>query len=96
MNAQCRFCHHESHDLLIKAKQDMMKSGELRCIDCHMAGYAVTNQHVEHFHNFKVAKNLPFSCSGGIGRARPCHKGVSKEWFKNKLPSVKGPRKKWS
>ncbi len=96
MNAQCRFCHHESHDLLIKAKQEMMKSGELRCIDCHMAGYAVTNRHVERFHNFKVAKNLPFSCSGGIGRAATCHKGVSKEWFKNKLLKVKGPRKEWS
>ena len=94
-NAQCRFCHHESHDLLIEAKQKNMASGNLRCIDCHMAAYAVTNQHVERFHNLKVAENLPFSCSGGMGRAASCHEGVSSEWFKEKLPSVKGPEKEW-
>lgn len=96
MNAQCRFCHHESHDLLVKAKKEMMVSGGLRCIDCHMAAYAVTGQHVERFHNFKVAENLPHSCSGGVGRAVSCHDGVSKAWFKKKISRVKGPRKEWS
>jgi hypothetical protein len=95
LNAQCRFCHHEPHDLLIEAKQKNMASGNLRCIDCHMAAYAVTNQHVERFHNLKVAENLPFSCSGGMGRAASCHEGVSSEWFKEKLPTVKGPVKEW-
>lgn len=96
MNAQCRFCHHESHDLLIEAKQKMMDLGDLRCIDCHMAAYAVTDQHIERYHNFKVKANLPYSCSGGLGRAMSCHDDVSRDWFEEKLPTVKGSRKEWS
>lgn len=96
MNAQCRFCHHESHDLLIEGKQKMMQAGDLRCIDCHMAAYAITGQHIERFHNFKVKANLPHSCSGGTGRAMSCHSGAPKEWFEKKLSLVKGPRKDWS
>ncbi|UCC39666.1 MAG: hypothetical protein JSV96_18120 [Candidatus Aminicenantes bacterium] len=96
MNALCRFCHHESHDLLIEAMQNTVESGALRCIDCHMAAYAVTDQHVERFHNFKVAANIPNSCSGGIGRSMSCHDKGSREWFERKLPFVKGPRQEWS
>ena len=96
MNAQCRFCHEESHDLLIKEKQEMMASGKLRCIDCHMAAYALTGKHVERFHNFKVARNIPHSCKGGIGRTITCHRDVSEDWLKKKLPVIKGPPKEWS
>lgn len=96
LNAQCRFCHHESHDLLVAAKQEMLETGALRCIDCHMAAYAVSYGHVERFHNFKVEANLPHSCSGGTGRAMTCHDGTSAEWFLDKLKAVKGPRKEWS
>jgi hypothetical protein len=96
MNAQCQFCHEQYHGLLIETKKKMLQSGDLRCIDCHMAAYAVTNQHVERYHNFKVAENIPHSCSGGMGRASSCHDGVKKEWFEGKLNKVKGPRKEWS
>lgn len=96
MNSQCRFCHHESHDLMVEAKQTMMNSGDLRCIDCHMAAYAVSNQHIERFHNFKVAANLPHSCSGGVETIVSCHDSMSQEWFEEKLPTVKGLRKEWS
>ena len=92
MNAQCRFCHHKSHELLIKAKHNNLESGNLRCLDCHMASYKVTGDHIERFHNLKVAANLPYSCSGGLERANSCHDNVSQEWFDNKLPSLKNPR----
>ena len=95
MNEQCRFCHHEYHDLLIEEKRGMMVSGDLRCIDCHMAAYAVFEGHIERYHNFKVEENLPFSCSGGIGRTKTCHEGRSKDWFKHRLSEIKGPRKEW-
>jgi len=95
MNAQCSFCHHECHDLLIPAKAELMALGDFRCIDCHMAAYAVTGGHVERFHNMKVEANLPFSCSGNTGRAMTCHDGRSKEWFKENIASIKGTRKKW-
>jgi hypothetical protein len=95
MTAQCRFCHHESHDLVIDKKQKMMESGDLRCIDCHMAAYALTEGHVERYHNFKVEENIPHSCSGGLGRAMSCHDEANTEWFKENLKKVKGPRKEW-
>lgn len=96
MNAQCRFCHHKSHDLLITSKQELLNDGVLRCIDCHMSAYAVSNGHIERFHNFKVEVNIPHSCSGGIGRAMSCHESKSKKWFKSQIDAVKGPRKEWS
>lgn len=95
MNALCRFCHHESHDLQKETKQEMMASGELRCIDCHMAAYALTGGNVARFHNFKVEANLPQSCSGNLGRAMSCHEGAALDWFKDNLSAVKGPRKQW-
>ncbi len=96
MNSHCAHCHHESHDLLVEAKKEMLASGELRCIDCHMAAYAVTNGHVERHHNMKVNANLPHSCSGTMGRAMTCHEGRTGDWFIQNIPRVKGPRKKWS
>ena len=94
-NAQCRFCHHQSHDLLIEGKRGMWEAGELRCVDCHMAAYALTDGHVERFHNFKVEDNLPHSCSGGLGRSMSCHEGKTVGWFEENLSRVKGPRKTW-
>ncbi len=96
LNAQCRFCHHESHDLLINTKQALLTKGDMRCIDCHMAAYAISEGHLERFHNFKVRANIPHSCSGGIGRTMICHESQSKEWFISRLSAVKGPRKEWS
>ena len=95
-NAQCRYCHHQSHDLLIEAKRKMFDAGGLRCIDCHMAGYAGGGvQAVERFHNFKVADNLPYSCSGRYGAGITCHAAKTKEWMESKLPLIKSPRKDW-
>jgi len=96
LNAHCRFCHHQSHELLIEAKKAMLEEGGLRCIDCHMAGYAQTGGHIERFHNFKVEANLPHSCSGGLGRASACHKGTEAAWFSENLTKVKGLRREWA
>jgi len=96
MNAQCRFCHHESHDLLVDKKMEMLNAGDLRCIDCHMAAYAETDGHVERFHNLQVEENLPHSCSGGLGRTMVCHAETSQDWFSHNLERVKAPRKQWS
>ena len=95
MNAHCAHCHHESHDLLVEAKKKMLVSGDLRCIDCHMAAYAVTNGHVERHHNMKVEANLPHSCSGSKGRAMTCHEGRTRDWFIENISRVKSSRKKW-
>jgi formate-dependent nitrite reductase cytochrome c552 subunit len=80
MNAQCRFCHHQSHDLLIAGKREMWETGDLRCVDCHMAAYIGTEGRMERFHNFKVEANLPHSCSGGLGRSMACHEGKNTDW----------------
>jgi hypothetical protein len=97
-NTQCRFCHHESHDLLLKQKTRMLEAGDLRCIDCHMAGYAIAEGRrgtAARFHNFKVAANLPWSCNGKFGVLTSCHTNASKEWMETSITKVKGPRKSW-
>jgi hypothetical protein len=94
-NAQCRFCHHQSHDLLLERKHEMQEAGELRCVDCHMAAYSKQGLRVERFHNFKVKANLPHSCSGSVGRSMNCHEGRTVDWFTDNLNRVKGPRKTW-
>lgn len=95
-NEQCRYCHHQSHDLLSPAMSGMLEGGELRCIDCHMAGYGVAkNRIVERFHNMKVEANGPISCSGRYGTEVGCHPNASTAWMETNLPSVKGPRKDW-
>jgi hypothetical protein len=64
VNSQCRFCHHEFHPILSDTKAEMLEQGTLRCIDCHMAGYAISEDQItERFHNMKVADNGPVSCS---------------------------------
>lgn len=96
MNKQCRYCHHEVHDLTLEIKQEMYDSGELRCIDCHMAGYGGGGKHpVERYHNMKVEANLPYSCNGAFGTNGACHSDTSTEWMVSKLPEIKGPRKEW-
>ncbi|KPJ85870.1 MAG: hypothetical protein AMS18_16005 [Gemmatimonas sp. SG8_17] len=94
-NSQCRYCHHESHDLLVPAKQAMLDSGVIRCGDCHMAGYGTKGELVERFHNMKVAANIPHSCSGAFGTDLSCHADESPEWMRSKLDAIKGPRKEW-
>lgn len=95
LNAQCQYCHHEYHDLA-PAKAELMSSGVLRCIDCHMAGYAVAESGlVERFHNFKVEANGPLSCSGAYGAAESCHADASADWMRENIATIKGPRKEW-
>jgi hypothetical protein len=67
-NAQCLFCHLRPHDFAVPPHGDLLTSGELRCIDCHMAVYNVTESgREERYHNMKVATNNdPAAC-------RPCH-----------------------
>jgi len=96
LNALCQYCHHESHDLLVPSKTEMLEAGELRCIDCHMAGYAVAESGVvERFHNMKVEANLPQSCSGKVGTDAGCHNSASAEQLRSAMPAIKGPRKEW-
>ncbi len=95
LNAQCQYCHHEYHDL-VASKAALMESGALRCIDCHMAGYAVAESGlVERFHNFKVEANGPQSCNGAFGTGATCHADASAEWMRDKIPTIKGPLKVW-
>lgn len=95
-NAQCRYCHHESHEVLSEAKTAMLEAGTLRCVDCHMAGYAAAQDGViERFHNMRVEANLPYSCNGAYGTEMSCHTGGSTEWMQEKIEELKGPRKDW-
>ena len=95
LNAQCQYCHHEYHDLA-PAKSELMSSGTLRCIDCHMAGYVVAESGlVERFHNFKVEANGPLSCNGAYGTDESCHADASAEWMRESIATIKGPRKEW-
>jgi hypothetical protein len=96
LNAQCQYCHHESHGFLVLTKTAMMDSGTLRCIDCHMAGYAVAESGlVERFHNFKVEANGPQSCSGTYGTDAGCHANASTDWMRTNISTIKGPRADW-
>ena len=73
-NAQCLFCHLSSHEFAVQPHADLVDSGELRCIDCHMAVYNVTESgRKERYHNMKVAANNdPATC-------KPCHDYSSSE-----------------
>jgi hypothetical protein len=94
-NAQCRYCHHESHEL-VPVKETMLESGVIRCVDCHMAGYGVAmGELVERFHNMKVEPNIPHSCNGAYGTDMSCHADESADWMRSKLNAVKGGRKEW-
>lgn len=96
LNAQCQYCHHEFHGFLVETKTALFESGTLRCVDCHMAGYAVAESGlVERFHNFKVQANGPQSCSGQYGTEAGCHTNATADWIQSALPSIKAPRQEW-
>jgi hypothetical protein len=67
-NAQCLFCHLRPHSFAVEPHTDLVNTGDLRCIDCHMAVYNVTESgRKERYHNMKVAANNdPATCN-------PCH-----------------------
>jgi hypothetical protein len=96
MNAQCKFCHNEFHGIKVQTMAAHLHSGTLRCIDCHMAGYGVTESGlVERFHNFKVEANGPLSCSGQYGTDSGCHVDATADWMHTAIPTMKGPRADW-
>jgi len=67
-NDQCLFCHLQPHAFSVAAHTDLLRDGALRCIDCHMAVYNVTDGGIaERYHNLEVAANEdPAAC-------QPCH-----------------------
>ena len=67
-NDQCLFCHLRPHAFSYPPHAYMVESGKIRCIDCHMAVYNVTESgREERYHNMKVAANEdPVTC-------KPCH-----------------------
>lgn len=74
----CLNCHEKRHNEGNPAF-DIMYTAGVRCIDCHMAVYGPmqANPAIEkRFHDFKVAKNLPYSC-GVQGAVVSCHPGFS-------------------
>ena len=64
-NAQCLFCHGEYHGFARASHESLVKKGDLRCIDCHMAVFNELDSGThERYHNMKVYANGPVSCIG--------------------------------
>jgi hypothetical protein len=94
-DGMCLSCHVERHDEDNPAFR-VMYDAEVRCIDCHMAPYGtIVDTHVEkRFHDFKVAKNLPFSC-GVEGSVVHCHPGHTAEGTLEFIPYMKKQHGDW-
>jgi hypothetical protein len=73
----------------------MVEAG-VRCMDCHMAVYdKIPGTEVDkRFHDFKVAKNLPYSC-GAEGSVLGCHSNFSVEATRAFIPYLKSQHKDW-
>lgn len=69
---------------------DLMYVAEVRCMDCHMAVYGkILDTEVDkRFHDFKVAKNVPFSC-GVEGSVIHCHPEFGAESTLALIPYMK-------
>lgn len=89
----CLNCHNKRHNEG-NAAFDLMYVAGVRCIDCHMATYGkILNTEVDkRFHDFKVAKNLPYSC-GVQGSIVACHPGFSVEATAAFIPYLKDQHK---
>jgi hypothetical protein len=85
----CLNCHANRHNEG-NAAFDLMYVAGVRCIDCHMAinGDIVGTDLPKRAHDFKVAKNLPFSC-GVEGSVTHCHPGFSVEATQAFIPYLK-------
>ena len=85
----CLNCHTTRHNEGNPAF-DLMYVAGVRCIDCHMAvnGQIVNTEVPKRAHDFKVAKNLPFSC-GVEGSVIHCHPGFSVEATQAFIPYLK-------
>jgi hypothetical protein len=89
----CLNCHNKRHNEGNDAF-DLMYVAGVRCIDCHMAPYGkILGTEVDkRFHDFKVAKNLPYSC-GVQGSIVACHPGFSVEATAAFIPYLKDQHK---
>jgi hypothetical protein len=85
----CLNCHTTRHNEGNPAF-DLMYVAGVRCMDCHMAPYGkILGTEVDkRFHDFKVAKNLPYSC-GVEGSVIHCHPGFSTEATLAFIPYLK-------
>jgi hypothetical protein len=89
----CMNCHTARHNEGNPAF-DLMYVAGVRCMDCHMAPYGkiVDTEVDKRFHDFKVAKNLPFSC-GVMGSMVHCHPDFSPESTALLIPYMKEQHK---
>lgn len=89
----CLNCHTSRHNEG-NAAFDLMYVAEVKCIDCHMAvnGQIAGTEVPKRAHDFKVAKNLPFSC-GIEGSVTHCHPGFSVEATNAFIPYMKDQHK---
>jgi hypothetical protein len=94
-DAFCLTCHIDRHNE-DNAAFRAMYDAEVKCVDCHMATYGtIVDTHVEkRFHDFKVAKNLPFSC-GVEGSVTHCHPGFTAEGTLEFIPYLKQQHVAW-
>ena len=75
-NKQCLFCHGSYHEFKSSIHTTLVKSGSLRCFDCHMAVFnTLPSDTKERYHNMKVLANGPASCS----KEGACHSFTKKE-----------------
>lgn len=90
----CLNCHEKRHNEG-NAAFDLMYVAGVKCIDCHMAPYGAmaANPAIEkRAHDFKVAKNLPYSC-GVEGSVIHCHPEFSVEATAAFIPYLKDQHK---
>jgi nitrate/TMAO reductase-like tetraheme cytochrome c subunit len=90
----CLNCHEKRHNEG-NAAFDLMYVAGVRCIDCHMAPYGAmaANPAIEkRAHDFKVAKNLPYSC-GVEGSVIHCHPEFNAEATAAFIPYMKEQHK---
>ena len=91
----CLNCHVSRHNEDNPAFMAMYSAG-VKCMDCHMAPYdLVLGTEVEkRFHDFKVGKNLPYSC-GVEGSMTHCHPDFTAEATLAFLPMFKQQHTDW-
>jgi hypothetical protein len=85
----CLSCHVTRHNEG-NAAFDLMYVAGVTCMDCHLAVYGkILNSEVDkRFHDFKVAKNLPYSC-GVAGSVIVCHDEFGVESTRAFIPYMK-------
>jgi hypothetical protein len=91
----CLNCHVSRHNEDNAAFMAMYSAG-VKCIDCHMAPYdfIVGTEIEKRFHDFKVGKNLPYSC-GVEGSMTHCHPEFTAEATLAFLPMFKQQHTDW-